>query len=85
MLFLAIILIYVIGTINHPNVDMNKSELQESKKAARLIVIMEVMIIAVLVYLKADILYIGYMSVAIILCAFLMCLAKIIKQEVSVK
>ena len=65
--------------------DMNKSELQESKKAARLIVIMEVMIIAVLVYLKADILYIGYMSVAIILCAFLMCLAKIIKQEVSVK
>ena len=63
----------------------NKSELQESKKAARLIVIMEVMIIAVLVYLKADILYIGYMSVAIILCAFLMCLAKIIKQEVSVK
>lgn len=85
MLFLAIILIYVIGTINHPNVDMNKSELQESKKAARPIVIMEVMIIAVLVYLKADILYIGYMSVAIILCAFLMCLAKIIKQEVSVK
>ena len=85
MLLLAIILIYIMGTINHPNMDMDKSELQESRKAARLIVIMEVMIIAVLVYLKADILYIGYMSVAIILCAFLMCLAKIIKQEVSVK
>jgi len=85
MLFLAIILIYVMGTINHPNMDMSKSELQESKKAARLIVIMQVMIIAVLVYLKADILYIGYMSAAIILCAFLMCLAKIIKQEVSIK
>lgn len=85
MLLLAIILIYVMGTINHPNMDMNKSELQESKKAARLIVIMEVMIIAVLIYLKADILYIGYMAVAIILCAFLMCLAKIIKQEVCVK
>ena len=90
MLFLAIILIYIMGTINHPNMDMDKSELQESKKAARLVVLMEVMIIAVLVYLKADILYIGYMSVAVILCAILMCLARIIKQaekksEISVK
>ncbi len=85
ILFFAIVLICIIGTINHPNIDMSKSELQESKKAARLIVLMEVMIIAVLVYLKADILYIGYMSVAIILCALLMCLSKIIKQEVCVQ
>ncbi|MCM1155836.1 MAG: accessory gene regulator B family protein [Ruminococcus flavefaciens] len=85
MLFGAIVLICIMGTINHPNVDMNKSELQESKKAARLVVLMEVMVIAVLAYLKADILYIGYMTAAVILCAFLMCLAKIIKQEVCVK
>lgn len=85
MLLLAISLIFIMGTINHPNVDMNKSELKESKKAARLIVLMEVMVIAVLVYLKANILYIGYMSSAIILCALLMCLAKIIKQEVYLK
>lgn len=85
MLFLAMFLICIMGTINHPNMDMSKSELQESKKAARLLVLMEVMILAALVYLKADILYIGYMSAAIILCAFLMCLAKIIKQEVCVK
>ena len=85
MLFFAIILICIMGTINHPNIDISKSELQESKKAARLVVIMEVMIIVVLAYLKANILYIGYMSVAVILCALLMCLAKIIKQEVYVK
>ena len=85
ILFFAVVLICIIGTINHPNIDMSKSELRESKKAARLIVLMEVMIIAVLVYLKVDILYIGYMSVAIILCAILMCLAKLIKQEVYVK
>lgn len=84
ILFFAVVLICIIGTINHPNIDMSKSELRESKKAARLIVLMEVMIIVVLVYLKVDILYIGYMSVAIILCAILMCLAKIIKQEVYV-
>lgn len=85
MLFIAIVLICIMGTINHPNMDMSKNELQESKKAARLLVLMEIMIIAVLVYLKVDIIYIGYMSLAIILCAFLMCLAKIIKQEVCVK
>ncbi len=85
MLFLAMLLICIMGTINHPNMDMSKGELQESKKAARLLVLMEVMILVALVYLKADILYIGYMSAAIILCAFLMCLAKIIKQEVCVK
>ena len=85
MLFLAMLLICIMGTINHPNMDMSKSDLRESKKAARLMVLMEVMILAALVYLKADLLYIGYMSVAIILCAFLMCLAKIIKQEVCVK
>ncbi len=85
MLFLAMLLICIMGTINHPNMDMSKSELRESKKAARLLVLLEVMILAALVYLKADLLYIGYMSVAIILCAFLMCLARIIKQEVRVK
>lgn len=85
LLFLAILLIFIMGTVNHPNMDMNKRELQESKKAARLLVLMEVMIIAVLIYLKSDSLYIGFVSVAIILCAFLMCLAKIIKQEVTVK
>lgn len=85
MLFWAMLLICIMGTINHPNMDMSKSELRESKKAARLLILMEVMVIAVLVYLKADPLYIGYMSVAIILCGFFMCLAKIIKQEVCVK
>lgn len=85
ILLLAIILICIMGTVNHPNMDMSKSELHESKKAARLLVLMEIMIIAVLRYLKIDILYIGYMSAAIILCASLMCLAKIIKQEVCAK
>ena len=85
LLLLSTLLICIMGTINHPNMDMNKSELDESKKAARLLLLMEVMILAVLVYLEADILYIGYMSIAVILCAFLMCLARIIKQEVKVK
>lgn len=82
MLFAAVIIIWVIGTVNHPNMDMGEEELQESRKAARLLVLMELMIIAALSCLKADIFYIVYMSIAVILCAFLMCLAKFIKQEV---
>lgn len=84
LLFLAMLLICIMGTINHPNMDMSKSELRESKKAARLLISMEVMVIAILIYLKTDFMYIGYMSAAIILCAFLMCLARIMKQEVRI-
>lgn len=82
MLVVSIILICIMGTINHPNINMDKDELRESKKAARLLSLVEVAIIFFLAYLKADILYISYMSFAVILCAVLMCLAKIIKQEV---
>ncbi len=39
---------------------------------ARLLILMELMIIAVLFYLKAGVLYRGYMSVAVIFCTFLM-------------
>lgn len=85
LLFLAMLLIYIMGTINHPNMDMSKSELWDSKKVARLLILVEVVVIATLVYLKVDLLYIGYMSMAVILCAFLMCFARIIKQEVRVK
>lgn len=83
MLFAAILVIEIIGTVNHPNMDMDKSELREAKKAARLLVILEVAVIAVLIYLGISNLYISYMAVAIILCASLLILAKILKQEVN--
>lgn len=51
------------GTINHPNVkNMSKRELQESKRAARFWILMQAMVIVVSVYLKVDLLYIGYMK-----------------------
>ena len=53
----------IMGTINHPNVkNMSKRELQESKRAARFWVLMQAMVIVVSVYLKVDLLYIGYMK-----------------------
>lgn len=85
ILFLAVLVIEIIGTVNHPNIDMNKSELQENKKSARLLVLMEAAVIVLLVILEINQLYVSYMSIAIILCSFLMCLAKMLKQEVKVK
>lgn len=82
ILLLAIATILVIGTVNHPNIRMNALELSESKKAARILVILQGSVIYFFVFLKSDMLYIYYMSIAIILCATLLCLSKILKQEV---
>lgn len=80
----SVLAIEIIGTVNHPNIDMNKSELKETKKAARLLVLIEVAVIAASAVLEINQLYVCYMSIAIILCSFLMCIAKILKQEVKV-
>lgn len=82
LLFLAVIIVEVIGTVNHPNMDLDKDEMRATKKAARLLVLIEVGIIAIFAVLKLNQLYVSYMSIAIILCSSLMCIAKIIKQEV---
>lgn len=85
LLVLAVVVVEVIGTVNHPNIDFDENELRGTKKAARLLVLIEAGIIVVLTVLKINQLYASYMSIAIILCSFSMCLAKIIKQEVKVK
>lgn len=85
LLFLAVLVVEVIGTVNHPNIDLDENELQETKKSARLFVLIETGVIVVLAVLKMNQLYVSYMSIAIILCSALMCLAKMIKQEVKVR
>lgn len=85
LLFLATFVIEAIGAVNHPNIAFDENELRETKKAARFLVIIEIGAIAVLAVSKINQLYVSYMSIAIILCSFSMCLAKIIKQEVKSK
>ena len=85
ILFFAVLIIEIIGTVNHPNIDMDKDELQENKKSARLLVLMEAAVIILLDILGMNQLYVSYMSIAIILCSLLMCVAKLLKQEVKVR
>lgn len=82
LVVISVILIAIIGTINHPNIDMDAFELKESKSAARWLIALESMILFASILLEIQKSYISYMSLAIILCAALMCVAKILKQEV---
>ena len=54
---IAAIYIVITGTANHPNMHMNAEELMESKKLARLIVLLEVSIILGCVLLGASMIY----------------------------
>lgn len=80
--FFATVVIAVIGTVNHPNMDMNSLELEESKNGARYVLALECMILCLLIIFNFDIVYICYMVIAIILCATLLCIAKLLRQEV---
>ncbi len=82
LLFFAVFVVEVIGTVNHPNIDFDENELKETKRAARMLVLIETGVIVAFAALKMNQPYVSYMSIAIILCSSLMCIAKIIKQEV---
>ena len=70
---LAVCMIMLIGTVNHPNIHMDALEL----------VLLEGSVIYCFIILNADKILISYMMIAVILCASLQSIAKIIKQEVK--
>lgn len=84
-LTLAVLGILVMGTVNHPNMGMNHEELKATKTAARLLILLEIMFIVIWSVMGVNELCVSYMSIAIILCALLMCIAKLIKQEVKIE
>lgn len=83
ILLLAMVGIGLIGTVNHPEMHMTPKELAESKNIARIIVMLEGSIICGSALFGAEMIFISYMAMAVILCAVLLCIAKIFKQEVK--
>ena len=83
MMVIYLLVICSIGVVNHPNLALDYVEVNESKKAARCILAIESIIIVLLIVLDVCRLCVCYMSASIILCALLLGLAKIIKQEVK--
>lgn len=80
---IATLIIIWIGSINHPNMDMENDELQNSKKMSRIIVASEFSIILFLRWTGCSKMIIAYSSLAIILCTILLIFAKLTGQEVK--
>lgn len=81
--YIAGLLILLIGAVNHPNMEWSKKEYENCKALARIAVIVELFIITSFLYLGMEKDYILFMSFGMILCAFLLALGKITKQEVK--
>ena len=72
-----------IGNVNHPNMNAEEEEVHELKKMSRIIVILELLVIFFLNWLGNAEMVIVYSGLAIILCAALLVIAKLIGQEVK--
>lgn len=83
LLSISVLVIGIIGTVNHPDMHMNSAELSGSKRIARINLAIELGVIIISIYIGIDKVSIGYMMMGVIQCAFLLFMAKIIKQEVK--
>lgn len=79
----SILCITIIGTINHPNMDMSLEEINASKKLARCTLIINVVICGFLFMLNVNRNVVKYFQMGIIVCAILLLLAKITGQELE--
>ena len=68
---IASVYVVVIGTVNNPDIDMNNSELSVSKKCARIVLTVELLIVIVGMRIKKCKEIVIMISLAIILCSIL--------------
>ncbi len=79
---ISALIILLIGSVNHPNLELSKVELAESKLRARLVTIFEMLIIVLSVQLQIRYEYVYFMVMGIAVNAISMIVSKIIGQEV---
>lgn len=82
LVLIASIVIWIIGAVNHPNMEWNDMEYKRTKLYARINVLIELLCIGLAIMFHIKTSYILFMSYGIILSAILLVLGKIIKQEV---
>lgn len=73
----SVLYIICVGTVNHPNLALSDIELMESKKRARIVVALEVLLTIVLCIVGVDRTITGYMAMGINICALLLFMSKI--------
>jgi len=82
MLFCAGAIIFFIGTVNHPNLGLEESELNISKRLARKIVLVIMGISAACMMFLETKIYGISVCIALAFCAFGLILSKLVKQEI---
>jgi len=81
LLSISALLIMYIANVNHPDLNLEAYEIQNCKKSARTIVTVEMLCIILSISLRMNKICIIYGSLAIIMCAILLTIAKTTKQE----
>lgn len=76
--------IMFLGTVNHPNINMDREELKAARSSSRWMLSLELMIIAFMLWMEISYDLIAYSCSGIILCALLLVIAKLKGQEVKV-
>lgn len=79
---ISIVIIFLLAPVNHPNLGFSAEEMQYYKKRARLILGGEVVFIIIFVLAGVQAELIISAILGMVVCAFLLCIAKITKQEV---
>lgn len=80
----AVIIILLIGSVNHPNMNMDSAEYCCAKRLARRCALLQTVGIVCLLYAGIDRMLVSYLAMAVILCAGSMLAAKITGQEIKV-
>ena len=78
---LSLLVILVVGAVNHPNMDWNFEEYQRAKRMARIHIIFETAVIMFCYILGTK--YLSYMSMGVVFSAITLLLARITRQEVE--
>lgn len=82
-MLLSAIVIFLLAPVNHPNLDFSLEEMNFYKNRVRLVLLGELIIICIFCVIGARAEYIISAILGMIVCAFLLCIAKITKQEVT--
>lgn len=80
---ISIIVIFLYAPINHPNLGLNKKEIQVCKSSSRWLSVLILVCVIISVWLEINSIYISYAAAGIGMDAGLLILAKILKQEVQ--
>ncbi len=83
MLGVSVCIIFLIGTVSHPNLHMSKEEMLAAKGSSRRVLLLEVSVVCFLEMIDMEMVIISYMASAIIMCAISICMAKLLRQEVN--